>query len=165
MIYKLVRNNSVSCLPQGRKYCIWLWVVCPLQVHWGHGLISKETPTTMTTSSLKKWQQKWRNRTWGWNRCRLYSAMEPERPYISSQMSRRSVFLAYAICYIVNYVWVFSGISFLQQVFRAAVSIKKVNPREVETGSVRNLLNFYWQKKKKKLNNILCVNILLHLSI
>lgn len=99
VIYKLVRNNSVSCLPQGRKYCIWLWAVCPLQVHWGHGLISKETPTTMTTSSLKRWQQKWRNRTWGWNRCRLYSAMEPERPYISSPMSRRSVFLAYAMLY------------------------------------------------------------------
>lgn len=99
VIYKLVRNNSVSCLPQGRKYCIWLWAVCPLQVHWGHGLISKETPTMMTTWSLKRWQQKWRNRTWGWNRCRLYSAMEPERPYISSQMSRRSVFLAYAMLY------------------------------------------------------------------
>lgn len=99
VIYKLVRNNSVSCLPQGRKYCIWLWAVCPLQVHWGHGLISKETPTTMTTSSLKRWRQKWRNRTWGWNRCRLYSAMEPERPYISSPMSRRSVFLAYAMLY------------------------------------------------------------------
>lgn len=99
VIYKLVRNNSVSCLPQGRKYCIWLWAVCPLQVHWGHGLISKEMPTTMTTSSLKRWQQKWRNRTWGWNRCRLYSAMEPERPYISSPMSRRSVFLAYAMLY------------------------------------------------------------------
>lgn len=99
VIYKLVRNNSVSCLPQGRKYCIWLWAVCPLQAHWGHGLISKETPTMMTTSSLKRWQQKWRNRTWGWNRCRLYSAMEPERPYISSPMSRRSVFLAYAMLY------------------------------------------------------------------
>lgn len=56
-------------------------------------------------------------------------------------------FFLHMLCYIVNYVCFFSGISFLQQVFRAAVSIKKVNQREVETGSVRNLLNFTGQKK------------------
>lgn len=55
------------------------------------------------------------------------------------------------ICYailLIMFVF-FSGISFLHQVFRAAVSIKKVNPREVETGSVRNLLNFTGKKKIK----------------
>lgn len=48
--------------------------------------------------------------------------------HTSHPQCRGGLFFLHMLCYIVNYVWVFSGISFLHQVFRAAVSIKKGKP-------------------------------------
>lgn len=56
------------------------------------------------------------------------------------------------ICYAI--LLIMFGVFFWYIIFTSSFSSsslnkKKVNPREVETGSVRNLLNFYWQKNKK----------------
>lgn len=87
----------------------------------------------------KKRLRRWRRQAWkGGNKSEeIGPEAETGADYIppwspnahtSHPKCRGGLFFLHMLCYIVNYVCFFSGISFLHQVFRAAISIKKGKP-------------------------------------